>query len=98
MAAGFREIVPDHPEHVPGYLAASPVPELIIDDLRRLWGRPGVEEITFGKARLFFAMDRWRMAGPSGEHSLDYGATSVRRLNAHWQTFASAPINQETPR
>jgi len=37
---------------------------------------------------------RFVMKGPSGVHSLLVEATDLKRLNAHWTVFASAPENQ----
>lgn len=63
-----------------------------LTDREVAWMRTG-GRIVFARATLHLVGDRFEMTGPSGTHSLDAAATDVARLDAHWQAFATHPLN-----
>jgi hypothetical protein len=46
------------------------------------------------RARLGYRNGAFVMEGPSGTHTLQADATDYKRLDAHWQIFASNSANQ----
>ena len=46
------------------------------------------------KATLQVEGERFVMRGPSGKHSLLIQCTDAKRLDAHWQQFATHSLNQ----
>lgn len=73
------------------------VPEVAQESIERMKAKPGRVIVTHEEAVLQFRDQQWVMTGPSGRHVLQDHATDRERLNAHWQTFASHPSNQEEP-
>lgn len=69
------------------------VPPVSAEQMESLKSLPGALIILHRAAALTFEDGRWRMQGKSGEHSIS-ACSDLSRLNAHWRTFASHPLNQ----
>ena len=50
--------------------------------------------VRWANASISIRGNSFVMEGPSGTHSLLIEATDQKRLNAHWVSFASHPLNQ----